>query len=133
MYATKETDDLPRCPACLDVYRVSVRYNFLFQWNRVCTCRSVAHLAEMVIILMMIGCGIFTLVIFWRSKEYQDRHRNGGGSGSPGHAPRADDTDWATYLIYALFAMTMCLVPVTLKKVFERWRNVNSDVEVDIV
>lgn len=129
VYATKETDDLPRCPGCHEIFSVSVRYNFLWQWNRVCACRSVAHLCEMIIILLMIGCGIFTIVIFWQSKEYQDRHRTSSG----GHSPRSGESDWATYLIYVLFGMTMCLVPVTLKKVFERWRNVNSDVEVDIV
>ena len=122
IYATKESDDLPRCPSCHDTYRVTVRYRFMFAWHRVMTCRSVGHLFEMLIIVAMIGCGLFTLHLFHQSPEYLSKHRRGH-----------EKTDFASYLIYFLFAVTMCLVPFTLKKVFERWRNVNSDVEVDIV
>ena len=57
LYAIKETDELPRCPDCHDVYRVSVKYTFFFAWNRVLTCRSIGHLCEILIILFMILCG----------------------------------------------------------------------------
>jgi hypothetical protein len=57
VYANKETDDLPRCPACFDTYRVSVKNTFRFTWNRVCTCRSIGHMFEIVMIICMIACG----------------------------------------------------------------------------
>lgn len=57
MYANKETDDLPRCPACGDAYRVSVTNTFRFTWNRVCTCRSIGHMFEIAIIFCMMACG----------------------------------------------------------------------------
>jgi hypothetical protein len=95
----------------------------MFGWHRFFTCRSVGHLFEMIIIVCMIGCGLFTLWIFHHSPEYLSRHRG----------LAHEKTDVATYLIYFLFALTMCLVPFTLKKVFERWRTANSDIEVDIV
>lgn len=62
--------------------------------------------------------------MFHRSPEYQRRHRTGSSD---------SDGDAATYIVYVLFGFTICMVPFTMKKVFERWRHANSDVEVDIV
>jgi len=126
LYANKESDEPPRCPVCYDVYRVSVRYRFLFVWDRMLACRSVSHFLELIIVAVMLLCGCVTLWIFHRqtsSPHFQHPH-----TGPSNHA-----TDWPTLFIYSLFFLTLIMVPFTMRKVFERWKRANSDVEIDIV
>lgn len=55
---------------------------------------------------------------------------------SSAHGRRAahHESAAARYLIYALFGVTLVLVPLTLRKVYQRWHKANSEaVILDIV
>jgi hypothetical protein len=119
------------------VYRASVKYTLMLAWHRVCTCRSVGHLLEMAAIVLMLVAGIGTLYVFMNSPAYKRHHPPPAAAapteGSAAAPPVRSGDDLAAYFICILFGVTLCMVPFTLRKVFERWRQANSDVDVDIV
>ena len=76
-------------------------------------CRAITHAFEFIVVLIMIGCTFFTLRTYLRSEEHK-KHGN----------------DNAFYIISGLFVLTLVMVPLTLRKVKERWVKANADAEV---
>eukprot|EP00808_Paulinella_micropora_P021559 g79570.t1 len=115
-----ENVELPCCSQCGKPYQISIKYRFLFSWSRCLRCRSLAHVFDMCIVLFMLGCGGFSMLMF-RNRPVPTDTR-GKSQDSVGEV-----------MVYVLFAITMCLMPLTMRKVFERWRQANADAEVSLV
>jgi len=115
-----DSDDPLRCPTCREPYRVKIQYNFKLMRSRCCSMRALSHAFEFVVVIIMIFC-CFTTVHF--------AMRINGGSKAAQSEP-----SFARYLIYFLGALTIALIPLTLWRVYGRWRKANADVEIlDIV
>lgn len=111
-----ESDEPLRCSQCHHVYKVSIQYRFVFAWTKFLSCRSLAHMVELVVVVLMVLCGGFTLYLFNHSPEIS--HTSNGN----------------LCFIYFLCFLTMAMVPLTFKKVFDRWKRANAVSEVvDIV
>jgi len=48
----------------------------------------------------------------------------------PSNKQLKDEPPAAKYLLYFLFAVTMGLIPLTLHRVYGRWKKANADVEI---
>ena len=112
-----ELEQPPACPKCGQAYRLHVTWDFRLAWERATSCRSVSHAFEFVVVLLMVVCGLFTIVSF--------RRHEAEAAGE--HARRSPEPAAVSYLIYGLFAATMLLVPFTLRKVAQRWVKANAE------
>lgn len=105
------------CGQCHDIYRVSIRYHFLLEWTRCLSFRSLGHAFEFVIVILMIFCCISVIYMFHSRDLIPQTHSS-------------HESQTARYMIYTLFGITIILVPLTLMKVYQRWKLANSEAEI---
>jgi hypothetical protein len=117
LLAQHDADHALCCSVCEQPYRVHVTYQFRLLWSRVLSCRAVGHCFEFFVVLFMVVCGGLAIFVFER-----DRKKNG----------ERDDVV-GRYIVYVLFAAVLVLVPLTLRRVAQRWTKANADAVVQIV
>jgi len=118
LFSENQNDEAPRCRRCHEEYHVRVEYKFAFLWTRCLTCRSLSHIFEFLLVILMLVCGGITLTAVRRSPQAQ----------------REQEADKrAMMVIYFLFALTLCLFPLTLRKVYQRWKKANAEPEISVV
>jgi len=83
--------------------------------------RSCSHAFEFVVVIVMLICCTFTFRIAFSSAAV--------GKGHPGVV----DSGFAAYIIYGLLLLICVMVPLTLRRVAQRWKRANADVSVDHV
>jgi len=89
-------------------------------WSRCCSMRALSHAFEFVAVVAMIFCCSLTVHFATRV--------NATSKGLQNEPP------FARYLIYVLAGIIVALIPLTLWRVYGRWRKANADVEIlDIV
>jgi len=146
-----DDNDAPRCPSCHRAYRLRVRYHFSFLWRRMLSTRSLSHLFEMMVVLIMMMCvGVVVwqwivnrspsqtpLYTYEQSSDDSDSddgglHHNGDKSSISmrGITDYDQEESRAVYIIYALLLVTVAMIPLTIRKVYLRWHHANADAEI---
>jgi len=105
------------CEICHSDYRIRVTYTFVFSKQRCCTWRSLNHVFELVILLVMLGVCIAMWPLLSRRSDPTQEGAFGSG--------QADN------VIIPLISIVMVLLTLfTLYKVFNRWKRANSVIDI---
>jgi len=104
------------CEICHSDYRIRVTYTFVWSRERCCTWRSLNHIFEMVILLIMLCVCIAMWPVLSRRSDGQE---GAFGSGQADHV-----------VIPVISVVMVLLTLYTLYKVFNRWKRANSVIDI---
>lgn len=105
-----------RCDHCRQIYRLRIFHVFDLVLGRLLSLRSLYHSIECVIVTFAVFAVGF---LIFRT--------------SPTEMDVSGPHKWTVIFIYSMFACTVLLVIITVRRVILRWKKANSDVHLEIV
>jgi hypothetical protein len=113
--ASFEADRRPGCPVCQQAYRVALTERFALSWGSCLSSRSLGNVGEMCSMLVTFFFTVFAFTLIdWRKEA-------------------REGTEGAMWVLGLLSAVCFVLVLFTVKKIYERWREANSEVLISEV
>jgi hypothetical protein len=107
------------CEICHADYRLTMRGEFMFSWQRCCTIRSVGHACELIILFALLCLFIVFCSILGMGDE-------GGDDENDDDNKRKDPVFENSTLLLVITAIMGVLTLVTMYQVWKRWKKANS-------
>ncbi len=123
------SSDDRRCSNCGEKFKFRLQWKFQLSAEKFLTPKSICHAIEFLIIIFMLAISIIAIKNFRKQTEIISNSKNNQihNSNHITIGGKSSEPDW---IIYLLFCSVMILIPITLRKVYQRWKQANSEANI---